>query len=105
MQLKPDVEAVFEFVSFRRNNVYEGYRPAHLICENCLTSGIHSYYNIECGADNELMGTITFISPEDYPHSLWIGKKITMYEGSNIIGYATITDIFNSRLRKVRGKI
>ncbi len=48
----------------------------------------------------EIRGTITFISPENYPDSLWIGKKIAMYEGSQVIGYATILQIFNPVLEK-----
>ncbi len=100
MQLKPDVEAIFEFVGNRKDNLYEGYRPAHLICEDCLTTGIHNYYNLGNSMNKELKGTITFISPEVYPACLWIGKQITMYEGKNIVGYATITNIFNSILCK-----
>lgn len=100
MRLKPDVEAIFEFIGFRKGNVYEGYRPSHLIDEDYLTTGVHSYYNLQDSADNNLKGTITFISPEDYPASLWIGKRITMYEGSKIVGYATITDIYNPILSK-----
>ena len=100
MQLKPDVEVIFEFVGYRKNNLYEGYRPAHLIYEDCLTTGLHSYYNLENNIKGELKGTITFVSPEDYPACLWIGKKITMYEGKNVVGYATITNIFNPILCK-----
>ncbi len=95
MQLKPDVEVIFEFVGNRKDNLYEGYRPAHLICEGCLTTGVHSYYNLESDTNKELKGTITFISPEAYPACLWTGKQITMFEGKNIVGYATITNIFN----------
>ena len=93
MQLKPDVEARFEFVGYRKNNLYEGYRPVHLIYEDCLTTGVHSYYNLENNAKGELKGTITFVSPEDYPACLLIGKQITMYEGKNVVGHATITNI------------
>lgn len=100
MQLKPDVEATFEFTESKKENIYEGYRPAHLICEDCLTTGIHSYYNWGAGFEKELRGTITFLSPKEYPASLWVGKKIQMYEGKNMVGYATITDIFNSILCK-----
>lgn len=50
--------------------------------------------------NKEIKGTITFISPEAYPACLWIGKKIAMYEGENIVGYATVTNIFNSILFK-----
>mgnify|MGYP001512562288 FL=1 len=101
MQLKPDVEAIFEFVGYRKNNLYEGYRPAHLIYEDCLTTGVHSYYKLENNTKGELKGTITFVSPEDYPACLWIGKQITMYEGKNVGGHATITNIFNPILCKV----
>ncbi len=95
MQLKPDGEAIFEFTGSRKNNIYEGYRPSHLIKDSYLTTGIHNYYNLQDENNIELRGTITFISPESYPKSLWIGKKIAMYEGSNVVGYAIITNIFN----------
>ena len=100
MQLKPDVEVIFEFVGHRRDNLYEGYRTAHLIRADYLTTGVHSYYNIENDANEDIKGTITFISPEAYPACLWIGKQITMYEGKNIVGYAIITKIFNPILCK-----
>ena len=99
MQLEPDVEVIFEFIGFRKDNVYEGYWPAHLICENCLTTGIHSYYNLN-EMERELRGTITFISPEHYPQSLWVGKKIPMYEGRNLVGYVTVLNIINPMLCK-----
>ncbi len=95
MQVKADVVAQFEFVGFRKDNIYEGYRPSHLICNDCLTTGIHNYFNLQERFSEKLEGTITFISPEDYLHCLWIGKKIAMYEGSSIVGYATIIDILN----------
>ncbi|MCM1124250.1 MAG: hypothetical protein NC416_16835 [Eubacterium sp.] len=101
MQLKPDIEVMFEFVGNRRDNLYEGYRPAHLICENCLITGVHSYYNIENDRNENIKGTITFISSEAYPACLWIGKQIIMYEGKNIVGHATITNIFNPILCKI----
>ena len=100
MRLEPDVEAIFEFVGHRNGSLYEGYRPAHLVCENCLTTGIHSYYNLEEGTYGKIKGTITFISPEEYPECLWRGKKIAMYEGKKMIGCATITSIFNPILCK-----
>ena len=97
MQYKQDVEAIFYFDDNKKQNIYEGYRPAHMVQEGYLTTGVHSYYNVG-GDTDEMKGTIKFISPEYYPNSLWIGKKIEMYEGSKIIGYAIITKIFNSIL-------
>lgn len=45
------------------------------------------------------LGTITFISPEEYPNCLWEGKVINIQEGSRVVGYATVTKIFNEILR------
>lgn len=100
MQLKPDVEAIFKFIGYRSENLYEGYRPAHLIDEGCLTTGVHSYYNLDDDNNKELKGTITFIAPENYSTGLRVGKKIMMYEGKSRVGYAIITDIFNPALRE-----
>ena len=99
MQFEHDVEAIFHFIGNRKNKVYEGYRPVHMIQEGYLTTGVHSYYSIKDSGD-KIKGMITFISPEDYPNCLWVGKKIEMYEGSRLVGYATITKIFNSVLQK-----
>ncbi|GEM_PF-5059679 len=66
MQLKPDVEAIFEFVGSRKDKLYEGYRPAHLIHENYLISGVHSYYNLEADTDKDLRGTKWSTVREDF---------------------------------------
>lgn len=101
MNFKPDVEAIFEFVGKREKTFFEGYRPAHLIGEGCLTTGIHNYYDCQdVMISSEIRGTITFITPESYPACLWVGKKIDMYEGGTMVGYATITKIFNPILEK-----
>lgn len=100
MNRVPDVEVVFEFNSTRKNPANDGYRPAHQISGNYLTTGIHHYYDVDSVPPNgSAKGTITFISPEVYPHCLWIGKKINIQEGNRIIGYATITDIYNPLLQ------
>lgn len=97
--MSADVEAVFHFDDNRK--IFDGYRPAHLICENYLTTGLHHYYNSD-NSNEELKGTIEFISPEAYPNSLWIGKSLDMYEGSEKIGYAEIVNIYNPILEKHR---
>lgn len=99
MNRLPDVEAIFEFNGTRKSPASDGYRPAHLVTGSYLTTGIHHYYGVESVPPNgTAKGTITFLSPEAYPHCLWIGKKISMQEGERVVGYATITDIYNSLL-------
>ena len=96
----PDVEVVFKFNGVKSRPVADGYRPAHLIADNYLTTGIHHYYEKKTvPPTGTAKGTITFLSPESYPHSLWIGKTINIQEGERIVGYATVVTIFNPILR------
>ena len=100
MNKTPDVEVIFEFNGTRMSPAYDGYRPAHLIVDDYLTTGIHHYYDVESVPPNgTAKGTITFLTPEAYPHCLWIGKKINIQEGARIVGHATITQIFNHLLQ------
>lgn len=95
MEIKADIEAMFEFEGWRKGKIFKGYRPSHLIKEGYLTTGVHDYYGLDDNFGEKIIGTITFISPEKYPKCLWRGKKIAMYEGSKLVGYATVTKIFN----------
>lgn len=100
MNRMPDVEAIFEFNGTRINSASDGYRPAHLIVDDYLTTGIHHYYGVDSVLPNgTAKGTITFISPEVYPHCLWVGKRLNIQEGARIVGYATITKIYNPLLQ------
>ncbi|UKS29632.1 hypothetical protein LOZ80_12125 [Paenibacillus sp. HWE-109] len=99
----PDVEAKITFLKngVRTRPVFSGYRPNHLVTDNYLTSGAHHYYEkdiVEMG--ETVLGTITFISPEAYPNTLWVGKTINIQEASRIVGYAEIIKVFNLQLLK-----
>lgn len=99
MHVHPDVEVLFEFNGTRKHPAADGYRPHHLVTDDYLTTGVHHYYDVHTVEPNgTAKGTITFISPESYPHCLWIGKQIRLQEGAHIIGYATVLKIFNSVL-------
>lgn len=43
--------------------------------------------------------TITFLSPEHYPHSLKVGMRLVFQDGSKIAGYAEILEIYNELLK------
>jgi GTPases - translation elongation factors len=95
---EPDIEAM---ITCSRNTAFfDGYRPAHLIKDDYLTTGTHHYFgreSIEPGESS--LGSITFISPEVYPSCLWEGKKITIQEGSREVGYAIVTKVLNPLLK------
>lgn len=100
MNRSPDIEVLFEFNNCRSRPIYDGCRPTHLISDHYLSTGIHHYYGQNFVMPNEsAKGTITFIMPEAYPHTCWIGKRIRIQEGERVIGFATITKIFNPLLR------
>ena len=97
----PDVEVSFEFNGVKTRAVTNGYRPAHLINENYLTTGLHRYYGVaEVSPNGTAIGTITFLTSEVYPHCLWIGKKISIQEGKRIVGCATVLRVMNPLLLK-----
>ena len=92
----PDVEAFFSFNDVRKSPARDGYRPAHRLTDTCLTTGVHYYYDVgSVPPGASARGTITFLSPEAYPHCLWVGKRIPMQEGAHVVGYAVITRIDN----------
>lgn len=98
---QPDVEVIFEFNGTRKNPTADGYRSHHLVTDNYLTIGVHHYYDTEwIQPDGTAKGTITFLTPEAYPHCLWVGKRINIQEGACIVGYATVLKIFNPILEK-----
>ena len=95
-----DIEALFEFTTERKSPFYSGYCPVHRITPRYLTSGLHQYYGQnEIPLGGIAVGTITFITPEYYPHCLWIGKEILFMEGERIKGKATVLRVLNSVLQ------
>ena len=98
---RPDVEVTFRFNGTRRFPAADGYRPAHRIREDYLTTGVHHYFDAEEVAPHgEARGTITFITPEAYPHSLWVGKEIPIQEGERVVGTATVEKVLNPVLEQ-----
>ena len=101
MARTPDVEVTFRFNGTRRTPAADGYRPAHRVREDYLTTGVHHYFGVsEVGPDGIVRGTITFITPEAYPACLWAGKEIPIQEGERVVGIATIEKVLNPILGK-----
>ena len=43
---------------------------------------------------------VKFLSPEVYPHSVWVGKEIEFKEGLNVTGKAIVIEVLNDVLIK-----
>lgn len=97
----PDVEVIFHFNGTRRGPAADGYRSAHRIREDYLTTGVHHYFDAaQVAPDGEARGTITFITPEAYPHTLCVGKTIDICEGERVVGTATVETVLNPLLNR-----
>lgn len=100
MRSIPDVEVTFTFLGVRKYPSKSGYRPAHRITDQFLTTGSHQYFGADCAPlCGTIEGSISFITPEEYPHTLWTNKVIAIQEGERVIGYARIRKILNPILR------
>lgn len=101
----PDVRVIFRFNGARYSPACDGYRPQCLITEGLQTTGVHHYEDAELvPPDGTVRGTITFITPEAYPHCLWPGKVLPIMEGSRIVGHAEVLAVLNPLLDAAEAK-
>ncbi len=103
LEREPDIEAEVTFLPTeeggRHTSAYSGYRPAHLVKDNYLTTGVQHYIGQEELKPGEsCLAKIWFIAPEEYPHTIWVGKVIQFQEGAIIIGHAKVTKVYNDVL-------
>ena len=92
----PDVEVTFRFNGTRQGPVWDGYHAPHRISEDHLSSGLHRYYGVkEVAPDGTARGTITFLAPEQYPGTMWVGRTIDICEGERVVGTATVEKVLN----------
>lgn len=112
MNTDVDIKAIIHLYGAEEVNEYENiyarqtaakseiYRPHHKIFDNYLTTGVHFYNQQEIKPGETVEGKIKFITPNAYPNSLWINKKIDIQEGYKIVGYAIVKEIYNDVLKK-----
>ena len=99
----PDIEALVTFLPTaaggKIRSVLSGYRPNHLVKDGLLTSGHHEYLDRETVPPGEsATAHIWFLAPERYPATMWVGKVISVQEGTRVVGQAVVTKVFNSLL-------
>ncbi len=71
--------------------------------DNYLTSGEHEYIGKNVVHPGESVNAfITFIAPEYYAHTLWVGRIINVQETSLLVGHAKVTKIVNKKLELER---
>ena len=97
----PSVDVKFEFNHQRQPPVKDGYRADHRFDGQHIAIGVHHYQGVSQVSPGEsAFGTISFVAPEYYPHSLYEGKEILIQEGKKIVGSATVIKINSPILKK-----
>jgi elongation factor Tu len=102
---QPDIEAEVTLLATaeggRSTPAKSGYRPNHLVFPDYLTSGHHEYKDKEQVLPGEPAITeIWFLTPDQYPKSMRVGKVIRVQEGSRLVGHAKVLKIYNEVLRE-----
>ena len=100
-----DAEVLFELKAHtlegQIKNVTAGYRPLYDVCSEFWTSSNHEFLDLSTvHTGQSSRANVWFLSPEHYPHSLWVGRVLNVAEGSRIVGAATVLKVFNPLLLK-----
>jgi len=96
----PDAEVMFELTSRAWDGsikrVCTGYHPHYDIAPDYLTSVRHRFVDAEwVSTGQKVKAEVWFVSPEVYPHTLWVGRQFKVSEGSREIGVAIVVRVIN----------
>ena len=82
-----------------------GYRPSHAVLPEVLTTGQHAYQGVvDVAPGTSAIALVTLIAPDEYPGSLWPGKRIRIQEGGRVVGHAVVRRVLNPVLVPVPAK-
>ena len=94
-----DIKARLEDLGVRKTPIFSGIRPTIKVKDEYLTTSIIEFEKeMIDGVVDEV--NICFISPKYYANSLWVGKRLEVYEGAKVIAYVTVTEIINEVLSR-----
>lgn len=79
--------------------VISGYRPVYKVRTDHWSSAHHEFVAAtgvctgqQCEAE------VWLLSPEAYPHTFWLGRRVEVAEGSRVVGVADVLKIVNPLL-------
>ncbi|HEU5125724.1 MAG TPA: hypothetical protein VFW05_16855 [Verrucomicrobiae bacterium] len=101
----PDAKVLFRLTSpaldGEQKRVRSGYRPVYDIRSDYWTSAHHEFLGgNQVVTGEETAAHVWFLTPEVYPHTLWIGRVLTVAEGARPVGTATVVEILNPILER-----
>ena len=79
--------------------VISGYRPIYKVRADYWSSAHHEFVDATgvC-TGQQCKAEVWLLSPEAYPHTFWIGRRIEVAEGSRVVGVADVLQILNPLL-------
>jgi hypothetical protein len=84
----------------RQGPIRSGYRPAHRVRTDYLTTGIVHLIGRELlEPGEESPAFVTFLGPEHYAGCLRTGQVVEIQEGRRIVGHATVIRVINPLLQ------
>lgn len=98
----PDFEGTVRYAKSggRHSPAFSGYRPAHKLHDNYLSSGFHEYLDVDSVMPGEeARVAVWLITPEVYPACLWEGREIEVFEGQRQVGTLRVDRLLNEILR------
>ena len=76
--------------------VRTGYRPVYKIRPDYWSSAHHEFAGRRSVTTGEqCLAEVWLVTPEAYPHTLWIGRMLDVAEGSRVVGQAEIVQSQN----------
>jgi len=99
----PDLLVTFTLTSLTYEgtlkHVRTGYRPVYKIRPDYWTSARHEFADERSVTTGEqCLAEVWLVTPEAYPHTLWIGRVLEAAEGPRVIGQAEIMQVLNPLL-------
>lgn len=94
-----EVELFSTEESGRTRGIMSGYRGAHKVKPDYLTSGSIELIDVDILEPGEkALAFVNYITPEYYPGCLWPGKVMNVQEGGRVVGRSRIVEIYNEVL-------
>lgn len=79
--------------------VLSGYRPLYGIATDNWTSTYHEFPEVpHVDTGDRVHALVWFLSPEQYPGTLWVGRTLKVAEGSRDVGMATVLAVHHPLL-------
>ncbi|CAG9191469.1 hypothetical protein PSP6_110016 [Paraburkholderia tropica] len=100
---QPDLIVNFTLTEHRSDGslkeVVSGYRPTYKVRAGYWSSAHHEFvYAATVCTGQQCEAEVWLLSPEAYPHTFWLGRRVEVVEGARIVGVASVLKIVNPLL-------